>query len=111
VSGQASKAFGFRVFFNTCSGKALFAMPGSVRRTILALQSGIESAVLRVSPKAVATSGYRCSCENRRCGGVAHSLHLVGAARDYIPAGIVPDTISGLRVIREIDHDHVEIVS
>jgi len=109
VSGQASKAFGFRAFFNACSGKALFGMPGTVRRTILALQSGIESAVLRVAPKAVATSGFRCSCENRRCGGVVHSLHLVGAARDFIPPGVVPGGIPGLRVIREKTHDHVEV--
>lgn len=91
-----------KVAFNGCSQRFFDKLPESIRGTIAALQSGIESSVLRRFPGAIATSGFRCSCENRRVGGVAHSFHLLGLARDYV--GIPFDSaceIAGLKVIPE----------
>lgn len=100
---------GVQVCFNTCSEKCLRGFPPAIRDTILALQVGIHKSVLRVFPGAVASSGFRCQCENTRVGGKAHSLHLVGAARDYCLVNEFPRAVNGLKVIRERDHFHVEL--
>lgn len=94
--------------FNQCSRDALAKMPESMRNTIKAMQEGIENAVRRLFPRCRATSGYRCSCENNRCGGKPHSLHLVGMARDYANDPLFPSVIPGFRVIRETNCIHVE---
>lgn len=94
--------------FNQCSLDALAAMPKPMRDTIKAMQEGIESAVSRVFPGRRPTSGYRCACENSRCGGKSHSLHLVGMARDYAVDYRFPSYIPGFIVIREKNCVHVE---
>lgn len=73
-----------KVAFNACSEKAFSRLPASLQGFILEVQSGIQNSVLRVYPGARATSGFRCACENGRVGGLAHSLHLVGMARDFV---------------------------
>lgn len=94
--------------FNQCSRDALADMPKSMRDTIKAMQEGIEAAVLRVFPSARSTSGFRCTCENFRCGGKSHSLHLVGMARDYGRDPRFPRYIPGFNVIFEDECVHVE---
>jgi len=94
--------------FNKCSREALAEMPESMRNTIKTMQDGIEIAVSRLFPERRATSGYRCVCENTRCGGKPHSLHLVGMARDYGVDPRFPLSIPGFRVIFERNCIHVE---
>lgn len=101
-----------RYAFNSCSEKALRDMPQSMSSTIKSVQDGIESTVLRYFPSAKPLSGFRCTCENTRCGGVAHSLHLVGCARDYVLCDGFPSSLPGLRVIFERAKNvvHVEVI-
>lgn len=94
--------------FNKCSRDSLAKMPESMRNTIKAMQEGIENAVRRLFPRCRATSGYRCVCENTRCGGKSHSLHLIGMARDYELDPAFPRVIPGFKVIFESDCIHVE---
>jgi len=103
-----------KVCFNECSQKAFAKIPPSLQGFILEVQEGIQRAVLQQFPGAYPTSGFRCGCENRRCGGMAHSLHLVGMARDFggIPAGL-RIVIPGLKVVPEPQNKiyHFEVSS
>jgi len=93
---------------NQCSRDALAQMPRAMRDTIKTMQEGIDTAVRRLFPGARTTSGYRCMCENTRCGGKPHSLHLVGMARDYAIDPRFPRVVPGFRVIVESKCIHVE---
>jgi len=101
--GEAKEGGSLRVCFNQCSQRAFDRIPKSVRNTIAAVQEGIQKSVLQRFPDALPSSGFRCSCENKRVGGVAHSLHLLGVARDFVlrlnnrPLPVIP----GLRLVWE----------
>lgn len=64
---------------------------------------------------ASSTSGQRTPKHNANEGGVAHSAHLFGLARDVVydepqdPHARAADGLRlGLRVIIESDHDHLQ---
>lgn len=65
-----------------------------------------------------ATSAERSRVHNEAVHGVAHSAHLVGLARDVLydaaPSPAEREEWAarlGLRLIREVDHDHLQPAS
>jgi len=98
-----------KVCFNRCSREAFDKLPGWVQDTIIAVQTSIHNAVLRVFPGARPTSGFRCGCENARVGGQPHSLHLWGLARDYAPSPDWPSRVPRFKVIKERNCVHVQV--
>ena len=65
--------------------------------------------------RASETSGTRTEAHNAAVGGVEHSAHLVGLARDVVYDKPVPleertewSRRLGLRLIVEGDHDHLQ---
>jgi len=98
--------------FNPCSERWLGGMPKALRDTVMAMQEGIETAVLRSYPGAIATSGVRCPVYNATLPGAsAHSLHILGCARDYrLDSMDGSQPIPGVRVMKHRDHWHVEVI-
>lgn len=61
-------------------------LPETIRGTIKALQEGIQNSIDYSNPgKFRPTSGWRSDKGNRSNRGMVGSLHLWGAARDFVP--------------------------
>lgn len=99
-----------QICFNAESQKVFDRLPIEVRTGIKIVQERIHTAVLRIYPNAVATSGFRSAAYNRSVGGVDNSYHIWGAARDYTFDSLGSDpVIPGIRVIRSRKCWHLEI--
>lgn len=111
VITEEERKYGIRITFNECSRKLFRELPEWLQLSIASVQKAIQRSVLQKFSKARATSGFRCSCENRRVGGVGHSRHLFGLARDYALDGDFPRDIPGCKVIPSKNCFHVELVN
>jgi len=100
-----------RYIFNCATKEWFRRVHPKVQSALLQAQDTIEKLVLSAFPGGVATSGIRSSTYNRSLpGSKPDSLHLHGCARDYRLVDGFPTVIPGLKVVREKDHYHVELV-
>ena len=67
-------------------GHAWDRLPASIKVAVEVYQQMLQREIDKRNPgRFRPTSGFRSDSGNRSCGGVVDSLHLWGAARDFVP--------------------------